>query len=278
MPQNASASESCPKTRLQFLRIAISTMASVLVPVAYVIIVFGGLFVFSFFYRRHTSTKKFEPYFPSHPERNTYVTLLQETDPPASDALLKSALVRRAMADVHRVIRLREDKPALQNLLQKGSIGDDLWNSLLAAEKELEAEIMEVVAEANSFVDGWGQVIFPTANEMISNEKMRAIFEQTAEVKAELELKYDTKAKNALAPSPIGVASPSAAASPPPASASSVHPQTPSTSKTTNGLMPPPSAGAESVASSDGEAVTSFTSPSTPRTPSKSGKKGKKRK
>jgi len=184
-------------------------MASVLVPVAYVIIVFGGLFVFSFFYRRHTSSlsrlfselpdqvtnpdlctrflaKKFEPYFPSHPERNTYVTLLQETDPPASDALLKSALVRRAMADVHRVIRLREDKPALQNLLQKGSIGDDLWNSLLAAEKELEAEIMEVVAEANSFVDGWGQVIFLTANEMISNEKMRAIFEQTAEVKAEL--------------------------------------------------------------------------------------------
>jgi Preprotein translocase subunit Sec66 len=90
------------------------------------------------------------------------------------------------MADVNRVIRLREDKPALQNLLQKGSVGDDLWNSLLAAEKELEAEIMEVVAEANSFVDGWGQVIFPTANEMIANEKMRTTFEQTAEVKAEL--------------------------------------------------------------------------------------------
>lgn len=89
------------------------------------------------------------------------------------------------MADVIRVIRIREDKPALQSLLQKGSIGDDLWNSLLNAEKELEAEIMEVVAEANSFVEGWGQVIFPTANEMIANERMRATFERTAELKAE---------------------------------------------------------------------------------------------
>lgn len=128
----------------------------------------------------------YEPYFPSHPERNAYITLLQKTDPPASDTLLKSALVRRAMADVTRVLRIREDKPALQNLLQKGSIGDDLWNSLLNAEKELEGEIMEVVAEANSFVEGWGQVIFPTANEMLANEKIRAVFENTASAKAEL--------------------------------------------------------------------------------------------
>jgi translocation protein SEC66 len=93
------------------------------------------------------------------------------------------------MADVQRVLRIREDKPALQNLLQKGSIGDDLWNSLLSAEKELEAEIVEVVSEANSFVEGWGQVIFPTANEMLANEKMRAVFERTAETRAELGIK-----------------------------------------------------------------------------------------
>ncbi|KAG6854637.1 hypothetical protein C0991_004239 [Blastosporella zonata] len=160
-------------------------MASVLVPIAYIIIVFGGLFVFSYFYRKHTSSQSYEPYFPSHPERNAYVTLLQ-SEPRASDSLLKSALVRRAMADVQRVIRIREDKPALQNLLQKGSIGDDLWNSLINAEKELEAEIMEVVGEANSFVEGWGQVIFPTANEMLANEKMRAVFEHIPTARAEL--------------------------------------------------------------------------------------------
>ena len=135
------------------------------------------------------SARVYEPYFPSHPERNAYITLLQKKDPPASDALLKSALVRRAIADVQRLLRIREDKPALQNLLQKGSIGDDLWNSLLSAEKELEAEIVEVVSEANSFAHGWGQVIFPTANEMLANEKIRAIYERTAETRAELGMK-----------------------------------------------------------------------------------------
>ncbi|KAF8163235.1 Pre protein translocase subunit Sec66-domain-containing protein [Crassisporium funariophilum] len=199
-------------------------MASVLVPVAYVIIVFGGLFVFSFFYRKHTSTRIYEPYFPSHPERNAYITLLQKCDPPASDALLKSALVRRAMADVQRVLRIREDKPALQNLLQKGSIGDDLWNSMLNAEKELEVEIMEVVAEANSFVEGWGQVIFPTANEMLANEKMRAVFERTAEARSELGTKLVLVITDDVAPS----------------------------SKPSNGLLSP-SVQAESFVSSDGE-------------------------
>jgi len=194
---------------------------------------------FSYFYRKHTSTRVYEPYFPSHPERNAYVTLLQKTDPSASDALLKSALVRRAMADVQRVLRIREDKPALQNLLQKGSIGDDLWNSILSAEKELEAEIMEVVTEANSFVEGWGQVIFPTANEMLANEKMRAVFERTAETRAELEAKFEIKSKS------ISDAS----------------------SKSTNSLLSPKVPTSESVVSSDGEGSGA----------SKSGKKGKRK-
>lgn len=128
--------------------------------------------------------KQYEPYFPSHPERDVYVSLLQQTDPPPHEALLKAALLRRAMTDVSRVVKLREDKPALQNLLQKGSIGDDLWNSLLQGEKELEAEIMEVVAEANSFVEGWGSLIFQTAGETLANEKMRSIYDGTAATRA----------------------------------------------------------------------------------------------
>lgn len=182
-------------------------MASVLVPVLYVVLVFGSLFLFSSWYRKRAASSYLyliphfsihfyvlltcrtdrltEPYFLSHPDRDLYVTLLGRTDPPTNDALLKAALVRRAMADVQRVLKIREDKPALQNLLQKGSVGDDLWNSLLAAERELEAEVMEVIAEANTFVEGWGTVIFQTANEMIANEKMRALFEQNADIRRE---------------------------------------------------------------------------------------------
>jgi translocation protein SEC66 len=94
--------------------------------------------------------------------------------------------MRRAMADVQRVMRIREDKPALQNLLQKGSVGDNLWNSFLAAEKEIDVEVMEVISEANSFVEGWGQTIFPTATEMLVNEKMRTAVERTNETKEEI--------------------------------------------------------------------------------------------
>ena len=126
-----------------------------------------------------------EPYFPRHRERDIYVSLLQKTDPPAPEHLLKAALVRRAVTNVSRIMRLREDKPALQNLLQKGSIGDDLWNSLLAAEKELEAEVLETAAEANTFVEGWGQIIYQTATEVLHNEKLKALLESLESMKAE---------------------------------------------------------------------------------------------
>ncbi|KAH9043164.1 translocation protein sec66 [Lactarius pseudohatsudake] len=190
-------------------------MASVLVPVFYVLIVFGGLFLFGRFYRKSTANKRIDPYFPRHHERDTYVTLLQRTDPPASDALLKAAL------DVQRILRLREDKQALQNLLQKGSVGDDLWNSLLAAEKELEAEIVEVHAEANSFVEGWGHVLFQTASEMLANEKTRVVVEQIPLERARNEAKF-------------GKGLPGTTQAPPvPASASS-GPTTPKSSTATN--------------------------------------------
>ncbi|KAJ3862478.1 translocation protein sec66 [Lentinula novae-zelandiae] len=225
-------------------------MASVLVPVAYIIIVFGSLFIFSYFYRKQAASRIPEPYFTSHPERNTYVTLLQKTDPPTPEVILKSALVRRAIADVLRVMRIREDKPALQNLVQKGSVGDDLLNSLLAAEKEMEAEIIEVMNEANSFVEGWGPIIFPTANEMIANEKMRAIFEQTGDRRTELERRYGRKAQNTPNIAPITVT------------------MTPSNSVPRAAPQANEQTTVENAATSDAES----------QSKSKQGKKGKKRK
>jgi len=277
-------------------------MASVVIPVVYLFVVFGGLFIFSFFYRKRNAAKQYDVYFKSHPERDTYVTLLQQADPPAHEAVLKAALVRRAVADVGRALRIREDKPALQNLLQKGSIGDDLWNSLLAAEKELEGEVREVVAEANTFVEGWGAIIFPTANEIIANEKMRQTFEQFTKLRAEKELAYGAKGKNlSKIPLPsfsVGPPPPGTPNGPPPAlnlpgmpmpgtpggpppfpgapSSGPAAPATPSLAaiKAANGLHPPPSAGTESITSqSDNESTRSG---STPRTPKSA--KNKKRK
>ncbi|KAI0818706.1 Pre protein translocase subunit Sec66-domain-containing protein [Irpex lacteus] len=265
-------------------------MASVLVPLLYVFIVFGGLWVFSTLYKRHLQSKAIEPYFGRHHERDVYVSLLQKTDPPAPDALLKAALMRRAVTDVHRIMRLREDKPAMQALLQKGSIGDELWNSLLAAERELEAEILETAAEAHTFVEGWGQLIFQTATELYNTEKVRNIVESMNAIRAEKEQRYGIKSLRAE-PTPYasvgeavplnslpGVASPAKPASPAPAQAAPPTPAPPATPATPSTPASPANAAhlspasPESVASSDGEG------PASPRTPSKSSKKNKKRK
>jgi translocation protein SEC66 len=68
-------------------------------------------------------------------------------------------------------------------LLNKGSIGDDTLARFAAAEKELEAEIVEVVGEANTFREGWGQLIFATASEMAHSEKQRNIVRGIIKVK-----------------------------------------------------------------------------------------------
>ncbi|KAK7693368.1 hypothetical protein QCA50_002936 [Cerrena zonata] len=250
---------------------------SLLAPLLYVVTVFGGLYVFSTLYKRYYANQIIEPYFPRHKERDIYVSLLQLSDPPAPEQLLKAALVRRAMTDVQRILRIREDKPVIQALLQKGSLGDDVLTSITAAEKELEAEIQEVATEANAYVEGWAQIIFQTATEMLHNEKMRSYVENLPLHRGEKELRYTVKNPPKTLPSSPAITSPTVASPTVPA----VPPPTPATAKTSNGLAPPtpatpitPGSGIESAVSSDAEGPTS---PSTPRTP-KSAKKNKKRK
>lgn len=116
-----------------------------------------------------------EPWFPVHHPRDLYVSLLS-MDPPASRAILIAALIRRAMTDVVRIMEVRQAKLALQTLLTKGQIGDDTWTHLLETEKELEAELMEVVGEANTFKQGWGQIIFAHASDMVQHERQQKIY------------------------------------------------------------------------------------------------------
>jgi len=120
-------------------------------------------------------------------------------------------------------------------------------------------------------VQGWGQLIFVSAGEMVQNEKMRAIYDTLPKEREKLEAKYGVKRKQPETPAKD--ASASSTASPTPA---------PSTPGATDSLLPPAlSNDADSTAStSDGELV-SPPSPATPSkvaTPKSPGKKGKKRK
>ena len=126
-----------------------------------------------------------EPWFGTHHTRDLYCSLLSMEPTPARPVLI-AALIRRAMTDVQRIMEIRENKAALQNLLTKGQIGDDTWNHILEAEKELDSEIYEVVQEANTFRPGWGQIIFAHAGDMIQHEKNRKFFEEIEEQKRKL--------------------------------------------------------------------------------------------
>lgn len=134
-----------------------------LVPIAYLSILIGSLATFSNLHRKRKAANSatLEPWFPTHLQRNVYLSLLHmdPSDPSSTpedakkslsnipDGIIKAALLRRAVEDIHRIISIRNSKPALQALLQRGSVGDELWQRFLRAEKEIEEEVKDVVSE-----------------------------------------------------------------------------------------------------------------------------------
>lgn len=95
-----------------------------------------------------------EPWFGPHVQRNIYLSLLhlepqpgQDKATPVPDSILKAALLQRAVEDIRRILSIRGAKQPLSQLLQRGSVGDDLWQRFLRAEKEMEAELRDVVEE-----------------------------------------------------------------------------------------------------------------------------------
>ncbi|SCV69258.1 BQ2448_2278 [Microbotryum intermedium] len=176
-------------------------MVSIFVPISYLVFLFGSLAVFSRFYRRAQSKKVVEKsWFPQHKSRDIYVSLLS-LEPAPPRPILIAALLRRAMDDVKLIWSIRDSKQALQTLLTKGQIGDDLWERFQEAEKELEAEIVEVVQEANTFQEGYGQQIFGLASEMVGHEKFKEAYDRIAENRKIEEAKIAAgPASNILAP------------------------------------------------------------------------------
>ncbi|KAK8205692.1 Pre protein translocase subunit Sec66-domain-containing protein [Phyllosticta capitalensis] len=161
---------------------------SLAVPFAYLGVLIGSLATFSHLYRARKAAKaaSLAPWFGPHLGRNIYLSLLHmepaEGKPKVPDSVLKAALMRRAVEDIHRLVEVRNAKQALQSLLQKGSVGDDLWQRFQRAEKEIEAELRDVVQEANAFSPGWGQTIFQSASEIAQNQLLQ---QRVAELQAQ---------------------------------------------------------------------------------------------
>lgn len=74
----------------------------------------------------------------------------QEKAPKVPDSVVRAALLRRAVEDIRRIIQVRTSKQALNSLLQRGSVGEDLNQRFLRAEKEIEEELRDVVTEVRT--------------------------------------------------------------------------------------------------------------------------------
>ncbi|KAL2436737.1 hypothetical protein ABEF95_013711 [Exophiala dermatitidis] len=155
---------------------------SLLIPIAYLGILIGSMATFSHLYRQRQVTSKLRlaPYFGPHTTRNIYLSLLHlqdqsstETTTKVPDSILRAALLARAVEDIQRIREIQTRKPALAQLLQRGVVGDEIFQRLQRAEQELELELKDVVAEANALAPNWGLSIFQSANEMVQNKILR---------------------------------------------------------------------------------------------------------
>lgn len=153
-----------------------------IMPLMYVVVLGGSLATFSSVYRKRkaVASATLAPWFPPHLQRNIYLSLLHlgpeegaEKAPKIPESVLRAALLKRAVEDIHRIIQIRTAKQACSTLLARGSVGDDLWQRFLRAEKEMEEELRDVVLEANGLHPNWGQTIFQSANEIAANTMFR---------------------------------------------------------------------------------------------------------
>jgi translocation protein SEC66 len=114
---------------------------SLIAPITYIGVLVGSLAVFSSLYRKRKAAKaaSLEPWFGQHTPRDIYLSLLHlEGNKKVPDTVLRAALMLRAKENIKRLMVLRQSKQSLQALLQKGSVGDDLWTRFAAAEAEME--------------------------------------------------------------------------------------------------------------------------------------------
>jgi translocation protein SEC66 len=171
----------------------IETSVSSIAPVAYFVLVLGSLITFNILYRAHKAKQSanLEPWFPVHHSRDIYLTLLH-LDPPCPPSMLKAALLERAKEDISRVYALREQKVSAHHLLQKGSLAETTFQRIENAEKELNAEIQDVVAEAGALGgEEWMKSILAQANECYQKEVVVSVVEKAKKMAEEERRRWD---------------------------------------------------------------------------------------
>jgi translocation protein SEC66 len=99
------------------------------------------------------------------------------------------------MEGVRRLVQVQQEKPALQQLMRMGSVGDDLWTEFTVAEQDIMNELQAIASEANTYKEGWGQTIFSTAAQMLEHEKQKELQKEMAQLHTTEEKKRQVQEK-----------------------------------------------------------------------------------
>lgn len=129
------------------------------------------LVIFKLVYNRYRQRSKSsrKKWFPSHPEKEAYEALL--ADDSVTEEALRKALLKRAMTDVKRVWQLQEEKDSLYKLMRAGSVPESLWANYKDADQDMQLEIYDLQAEAETFKPGWSQAILREAAQLVQRER-----------------------------------------------------------------------------------------------------------
>lgn len=129
------------------------------------------LVIFKLAYNRYQRQKQLskKKWYPTHPEKDIYEELIAKGE--ENEDVLRKALLRRAMTDLKRVWELQEEKEALHKLTRSGAIPESMWNSYKDADHDMQLEIYDLQAEAETFKPGWSQLILKEAAQLVQREK-----------------------------------------------------------------------------------------------------------
>lgn len=113
--------------------------------------------IYSAWHTRRQTARRFK-WFGGHSERDAYETALSastdQVDEKELEEKLRKLLLRRAMADFRRVLQLNTEKESLFNLMRNGAVSEEMWAEFKEAENEMQLEIFELQAEAETFKQG----------------------------------------------------------------------------------------------------------------------------
>lgn len=140
---------------------------------------------------------KLQPWYPENISKDIYFSL-KATDQKVPDKLLKAALIRWAAEDIRQLVRMRECKPILTQLHQRGSVGDELWTRFTSSEKLHQMEINELAQEANDLKSNWAQQMIQTATEVVQNEALRKRINEFPKQQEEYRRIYEGIRKSSL--------------------------------------------------------------------------------